>query len=293
MNNLFLFFIFIFFLSISSYACEVHLPARFLIFNETADIEKTIKKVDCSEAHISELVQILRGVEGKITSEQLEEILSSKGLAIVVSPVLIQIQQFKQLVREQLMIPSGIQLKSSQAINAPDFLSLAPGDRVDIECIGCLFGSGQILNVNIHGFDGSNSSLTVKSDFKKMVRAYKITSFIPSFSEVSKDNLNEVYVESIPHTDLITNLDTLKFYKLNKPVQAGDLLRLSDLNAINLVRSGLSTEVIIENALVRIKTHGISRSNGSLGETVEVFHPQKNKKYQGKVIDINKVLVEL
>jgi len=76
-------------------------------------------------------------------------------------------------------------------------------------------------------------------------------------------------------------------------MKAGDLLRQSDLNALSLVRAGVKTEVIIENELVKLKTSGISRSNGSLGEFVEVFHPQKNKKYLGKVIDINKVLVEL
>ena len=85
----------------------------------------------------------------------------------------------------------------------------------------------------------------------------------------------------------------LKFYKLNKPLRPGELLRQSDLNPINLVKAGSKTEVIIENELIKLKTYGISRNNGGVGEFVEVFHPQKNKKYQGKVIDLNKVLVEL
>ena len=88
-------------------------------------------------------------------------------------------------------------------------------------------------------------------------------------------------------------MDSLKFYKTNKPLRTGEILKLSDLNAINLVRAGLKTDVVLENQMVRIKTQGICRSNGTIGELVEVYHAQKNKKYLGRVVDINKVLVEL
>jgi flagella basal body P-ring formation protein FlgA len=92
---------------------------------------------------------------------------------------------------------------------------------------------------------------------------------------------------------LISDIETLAFYKTNKPLKAGEILKTADLNAINLVKAGLKTEVVLENQMIRIKTQGISRSNGTIGELVEVYHPQKNKKYQGRVVDINKVLVEL
>ena len=132
------------------------------------------------------------------------------------------------------------------------------------------------------------------ADFKKMVKAFRLTSALPSFSSVNDTNiLKEEYVETIPHTDLITDVEMLKFYKTNKPLKAGEILKKSDLNAVNLVRAGLKTDVVLENQMVRIKTSGISRGNGTIGELVEVYHPQKNKKYLGKVIDINKVLVEL
>jgi flagella basal body P-ring formation protein FlgA len=126
-----------------------------------------------------------------------------------------------------------------------------------------------------------------------MVRAYRVISFHPAFSQITETSLKEEYIESIPHTDLVTNLETLKFFKINKPLNTGDFLRQSDLNALSLVKAGVKTEVIIENELLKLKTSGISRSNGILGEFVEVYHPEKKKKYYGKVIDINKVHVDL
>lgn len=273
--------------------CEMALPHHLVIISETADLRSAIHHQNCPEETVTEITQILSSVEGKITAPQLVTMFRIKNQDVKIEPSVVQIQQFKQIVRDQLILPPGVQMKSSEAINAQNFIALAPGDRLEVQCVGCLYGTGQPLNVNLMGFDGNQRTLTVRADFKKMVKAYRLTSFMPAFADVQKDVLKEEYVESIPHTDLITDLGILRFYKLNKPVKAGELLKMSDLNAINLVKAGLKTEVIIENDLVRIKTDGISRSNGTLGEFVEVFHPQKNKKYQGKVVDINKVLVEL
>jgi flagella basal body P-ring formation protein FlgA len=179
-------------------------------------------------------------------------------------------------------------------VNTSGILALNAGDSVEVNCHSCLYGMQQPLTIQILEFDGSRKSFFATADFKKMVKAYRLLSALPSFSSLDNQALlKEEFIESIPHTDLITDLETLKFYKTNKPLRTGDIIKRSDLNAINLVRAGLKTDVVLENQMIRIKTQGISRSNGAIGETVEVFHQQKNKKYQGRVIDINKVLVEL
>jgi hypothetical protein len=274
-------------------ACEVHLPNHLVILGETTSFEASVQHTACSDQALQEINSILNSVEGKITANQFSEILKLKNLTVKIEPSLIEVQHLSHLVREQLLMPTGVQLRSSETVNAPSFLSLAPGDRVEVQCSGCLFTVQQPLNIKVIGFDGSEKMILVKADFKKMVRAYRVIGFHPAFSEITSSSLKEEFTEAIPQTDLITNLETLHFFKLNKPIRSGELLRLSDLNALNLVKAGLKTEVIIESDHVKLKTTGISRSNGTLGEFVEVFHPQKNKKYQGKVIDINKVLVEL
>lgn len=291
MKYFFLFTSFVF--TSLGYACEINLPEHLLFLGETSNISLLIKHQQCNENDLQEISLTLHQLDGRITAFQLTQIFKTKGLDVKISPELIQIQQFKQIVREQLMLPPGVQLFSSQALNNSNFLALSPGDKVEVQCIGCLYGTDQTLNLNIINFDGGRRSLTVKANFKKMVKAYRLTHFMPAFSDLSNEILKEDFVESIPHTDLVTDLDTLKFYKLNKPVKSGELLKQSDLNAIHLVKAGVKTEVIMESSQIRIKTHGVSRNAGTLGEFVEVFHPQKNKKYLGKVIDINKVLVEL
>jgi flagella basal body P-ring formation protein FlgA len=249
---------------------------------------------NCNESKISDLYQVLTKLDGRISSAQLSEMMSSRGHSgMTFSPYMIQMTQMKSIMRDQLPLPLGIQVKATRSLNSGNILALSPGDQLSVSCEACLYGTQQPINIDIKGFDGTYRSLVMTADFVKMVKAYRTTSYLNSFSDVNSSTIKEEYVESIPHTDLVSDLSVLKFYKTNKPIKNGELLRLSDLNAINLVKAGLKTEVILENQMVRIKTQGISRNNGTLGELVEVFHAQKNKKYQGKVIDVNKVLVEL
>lgn len=277
-----------------AFACEVQLPHQLIIFNEDNSGQSAYLSKNCAAEITNDLHQIVSKLEGRVASYQLKEMMSACGHAVDIGPPSINIHQFKTMVRNQLPLPAGIQVKATQSINMAGSLALAAGDKVEISCSSCLYGSQQTLNVAIIGFDGSKKNFFARADFRKMVKAYRLNSPLPSFSSLDKASLlNEEYIESIPHTDLITDMDSLKFYKTNKPLRTGEILKRADLNAINLVKAGLKTDVILENEMVRIKTSGISRSNGTIGDLVEVFHPQKNKKYQGKVIGVNKVLVEL
>lgn len=291
MNYIILFFIL---LIQTAMACEVRLPNQLVIFNDELGGLDIYQAQNCETKVLEDLHRTITGLEGRIAAFQLKEMMTSRGHQVEINPQSIVIQQFKTIIRDQLPLPTGMQVKATHLTNQTGFLALSTGDNLELSCGSCLFGSLQPLNVIVHGFDGSKRTLYATADFKKMVKAYRLVSPLASFSSLDDTNLlKEEYTESIPHTDLITDRESLKFYKTNKPLLAGALLKRSDLNAINLVRAGLKTDVVLENQMIRIKTQGISRGNGTIGELVEVYHPQKNKKYQGKVVDINKVLVEL
>lgn len=275
-------------------ACEIHLPHQMIVISDDINGKAVLRSTNCDAKTLEDLHQIITSTEGRVASYQIKEMMSAKNHEVEITPPSVLIQQLRTLIREQISLPSGVQVKTTKAINFAGIVPLPAGDKVEVNCNSCLFGTQQPIQVMIQGFDGTSQTMWATADFKKMVKAFRLTAPLPSFSTLNgATSLKEEYIESIPHTDLITDVDSLKFYITNKPLKTGELLRKSDLNAVNLVRAGLKTDVVLENQMVRIKTQGISRSNGSIGELVEVFHPQKNKKYQGKVIDINKVLVEL
>jgi flagella basal body P-ring formation protein FlgA len=289
------FFLILLIVTIPSLACEVFLPSTLVYVGQNVQQDSYLKIKDCSNDAKEIVHQTLLNLNGKVSAFQLNEMLVQRGHpGINFRPQIIQVLHLSSIIREQIHLPSGVMVKSTRALNSPEVLQLAAGDKLEASCSSCLFGTHQPINLMIKGFDGTNQSFIASADFKRMVKAFRVTQPISSFSEIqNKDLLKEEYVEAIPQTELITDFESLRFYKTNKPLRPGELLKRADLNAINLVKAGLKTEVIIENAVVRIKTEGISRNNGSLGDIVEVYHPQKNKKYQGKVVDINKVFVEL
>ncbi len=248
---------------------------------------------NCSDETVKEFHRTLTSLEGRISATQLTEIMNVKNHVIKIDQNMVQIQNLKTFIREQLPIPAGVHVKNTWALNSSNFIALAPTDQLQLYCSGCMWGIRQTINVTLVGFDGTRRELVTVADFGKMVRAFRLTRPLNSFSEITVYDVKEEYTEAVPHTEFISDVQNLRYYKSNKPLKSGELLRISDLNALNLVKAGLKTEVVLENDMVRIKTSGISRGNGALGDTVEVYHPQKNKKYQGKVIDNNKVLVEL
>ncbi len=276
------------------FACEISLPAQIIVFNNQSSGSDIYQSTNCETKIINELHQLITGLEGRIANYQIKEMMGSKGYQVEITSSSSVIHQFSNIIKDQILLPSGVGPKLTTPMNLNGAISLFAGDNLSVSCGTCLFGAQQPLNVVINGTDGTKRSFIVNTDFSKMVRALRLISPLPSFSSLNDESyFKEELTESIPHTDLMTDIKTLEFYRTNKPLMAGQLLRRSDVSPIDLVKAGLKTDVILENQMVRIKTQGISRSNGAIGDLVEVFHPQKNKKYQGKVIDINKVLIEL
>lgn len=288
------FFLFTLLFAQTALACEVTLPDTLLVLGQDIDSSPLAAK-DCGEGTVTDLRRILAEVEGRVGARQISELLEQRGHSgISVSPTTVHIKQLRTSMREQINLPPGVQVKAVRAQYTQNLVPLTAGDSIEVDCSSCLFGQAQPLRVLIRAFDGSSRTIMANADFRKMVRAYKFMAPIASFTNLGEAViLKEVFVEDAPHTDLVTDLSQARFFKTNKPLRAGDLLRHADLNPINLVRAGQKTEVVLENTMIRIKTHGISRGNGGVGDQVEIFHQQKNKKYLGKIIDHNKVLVEL
>ncbi len=287
------FLVLIFSLTGIAFSCEIHLPSHLVILSKSSRISRSAAHTRCSPEDLKNVEDTLLGIEGKVTNNQLAELLKQKGSKVLVYPPLIKIQHLISLVREEVKLPTGTTLEGIEVSAEDDFISLSQDDTYQIECQGCSFQSKQPMTLLVQNSMGQPRKTTFVASFKKLIKAYRVTSFHPAFAPIEVSHLKEELVEAIPYTDLIDDLSSLRFFKTNKPIRPGDLLRSADLRGENLVRAGTRTEVLIENKMLKLKTFGLSRNNGSWGQLVEVFHPERNKKYLGKVIDINKVLVEL
>ena len=282
--------------SLDLFACHIELPERILIV-ETKNTDVSYQKAEtCTNEEQLKLHEILMSTDGKITAQQMMRMVQIQAdMAISVSPHLIQIDHLSNLARQQLPLPQSVFVKEIRsAIGMKALYPIKNGDEISLQCQDCVYGLNQKLLLTHNPFIGDRVQHLLTINFGKLTKAYKLTQPLNGFTELKNPSFyQEDYIEVVPHTELAQNGDTLKFFKTNKPLKAGDYLKMADLVPMNLVRAGDKTELIFESAQISIKTDGIARNNGGHGDMVEIFIPAKNKKYLGKVVGDHKVVVEL
>lgn len=283
----------VFFLSLFSlnlFACE-YLGKDGLLKTQNTILthDMALKLKNCSEEEVENIRATLNNLDGNISAFQLNHLLNITDFRLNQERLIIK--SLNKIGKEQLGLKDNIHVTAGE--NTPSLIEFNSSDSLSVFCTGCLYGDNQNLQLSIKSLLGKSVNQNLKVDFKTYFNAYRLLSNTPAFSVISKDNIEVVQIEKIPHTELLTDLNQLRFFQTNKPLKAGEVLKMSNLSATRIIQAGVKSEVVLENQFIKIKTHGIPRSAGTIGQMIEVYHPEKKKKYLGKVIDINKVHVQL
>ncbi len=92
---------------------------------------------------------------------------------------------------------------------------------------------------------------------------------------------------------LFSDIEALKFFKVNKQIIVGQELNQNDLIPINLVHFNSPTQALLENDSIKMNITVFPTKNGRYGESIEVRGPYNNKKMRAKVVDLNKVIIQI
>ncbi len=276
--------------SLNSFACE-YLGKDGLLKTQNSILahDLVLKLKNCTEDQVETIRATLSNLEGNISSFQLKHLVNIPEFNLNQERLIIK--SLNKISKDQLALKDNIHVTAAKG--TPSLVEFNSNDSLSVFCNSCLYGANQDLLINIKSVLGMVNKNNIKVDFKTYFKAYRLLSNTAAFSTISQDNIEVIHTEKIPHTELVSNVDELRFFQTNKPLKAGEILKMSDLSPLRIIKAGVKSEVILENQFIKIKTHGIPRSAGSIGQMIEVYHPEKNKKYFGKVIDINKVHVQL
>lgn len=139
-----------------------------------------------------------------------------------------------------------------------------------------------------------SKSVELKREEATTQTAYRLLRAMPAFSSFDRASLiEEVQVPENAFSRYFTDPEKLKYYRTNKPLRAGEILREADIVPTTLVRAGDRVELLIDSATVRIRSHALSRQNGGIGDSVEVWNQQSGKKHYGTITGPGKVTVDL
>src|SRR5690606_1341060 len=92
--------------SAAGMACEISLAPQLIVLHAEPSA-RGIESKDCSDELRNDLVKLLSGIEGKVSSVQLAEMLAQKGHEkIFIRPYMLHVRQLRTMIREQLFMPS-------------------------------------------------------------------------------------------------------------------------------------------------------------------------------------------
>jgi len=282
------------FISLNSFAteCEIEMFSKVFKLNKNAiTLDKSIfKSYNCNESTINNVLTFLEKKEGQITANEIESKLTEENIHIV--PRKIHISTLSDLFKEQLAPNSSLVFLDNQSLNALKILTLNDGDKISATCGSCTTLGNKSVKIDIHSSQNEFKTLWFNSKLFTVAKVLKAKRNI-SFQEKSLKN-EDFYLDEMTtqHPDnLLSSFENIQFFKTNKTILAGNVITNMDLQPINLVSFGTPVQIELKSQNINLSKIAIPSRSAFFGETIEV--KLNNKSIYGKVIDFNKMVIEL
>ncbi len=268
-------------------------PVLLFIENNIFNYKDVVQNSDCPEEIKQQFSTFASQASGILTEQKINHYIQRNNIYINLIPSTVNIKQVVDLLHKDVLNDNSYFLRNLKQLSDNKVLMLTQEHKINLECENCNnTGTKNVKLVISNGTEKRAYWLTLELLRKRIALRAKET--ISPFTSLSSQNLFEkVEVPLEENVELFTNVEQLMFYQTNKTIKKGQFLTNADLNANILVRAGRKVHVEIIKNKLHLKTIGVSHSSGKINELIEVQNPETRKKYLAKIIDENKVLLEL
>lgn len=278
--------------TITSFATIYRLsPAQY--FNP----KEVIQNSTCNEFINNKFSSLLSSTEGIALSSHLVNELANEfqNLTIEVLPNKISLQNLNDKLKNTLSENSNLYFTDTRQVNNKKLFALKENEKLEVFCDNCMsYGERNIRIDTVNILEGTRITHWVSSKLAANVSVLKAKHNIPLQKNKfeKEDFITEKLLTTEPNR-FISNYEDVKFYKPSKTLIRGMPITTQDISPIQLVRYGTPVKLILKNQNINIQRSAIPHRSGAFGEIIELKNPQNNKLITGKVIDFNKVLIEL
>lgn len=276
--------------------CEVELAEKIYHFGEDTDSSLQLwRSSSCSKDFNQKLRDFLLSSSGPVRSSQLEEILSQESSSpFQFAPQRVRIFNLKERMHQRFGLSQNQELKNFRMVDKGHLL-LEKGEFLDFKCANCRKTGEKSIEIHIsHSASGKNKVRWLKADgIVKTKALIPKTTLRVSHNGLAPKDFEVVEVDTQSPQDLFTEKDQLVFFRLNKPLSQGQALTHQDLAPINLVKVGSPVKIILNRKNLSLSYRASALRSAKLGESVKLRAQNSNKIITGKVIDFNKVEIEL
>jgi flagella basal body P-ring formation protein FlgA len=272
--------------------CFIDTYEQIVTISNNNSVDDIIKFSDCSLETQNTFNKLISQIDGKISNHVVTNWFGTSNVKI--KPEIISVTQLDKFIKNSLNLNASLIIKEVKSLTGIKSLKFENQDSLKIDCTNCNstgeknFKISHVVNNQI--FSSWWFSAKILESTKGIVSLKEIPSFVKS---ISTDYVKEEMVEADTSKNLVKDINVLKYFKPIRQIPPHKILEMSDLKPINLVEMNAKVDLILKSNDVEIKTTAIAKSNGTFGETVDVLNPKTNKRIQAKIIDINKVTVNL
>lgn len=298
-KSLFLFTLLSFQVSAETGSCNIELFSKVyrLETNQTLGNTDLVQKTNCELPIINKLSQLVSNSNGTVGTDFLKRELAKDfpNYTIEISPRKLSLLDFNTTLRDQLTTGSNLYFLDSKSLNGIHSLGLVENEQLKVNCESCNSFGEKNIKIDISN-PTSNTSRTLWFSSKimakiKVFKAKRNLSFQQKHLEAEDFYADEI-LTSNPE-NIVTTLSNIHFYKANRTIVQGTAVSNFDLQAVNLVNYGTPVNVILTSKNVNLQRTAMPIRSALFGEVVELKNPNNNKTIVGKVVDYNKVVIEL
>jgi flagella basal body P-ring formation protein FlgA len=286
------------FLIINSYASfeknECHVDSYKYVYIVSDNIAGTdlYQMSSCSQKINNFITSVIQNTNGKLSGPHLNRLISRRfpNTKVLLTPGVINIRSFTNLVKNQLKIEKDMELSNLKQLSGKKVLLYNEMPVFSASCDKCDTTGDKNIKVTLT----ENRIMWFTAKLLRKRTAYSIIKTIGPFTDnIPLALLSKSNIPVKDEENLFTDIKKLKFYKTNKTLRRGSLLKKSDLAPKTLVKPGKKVTVLIKKGPIELKSIGVSLGAGKIDDFVEVKNPKTKKKYLGKIIDENKVIMEI
>ena len=276
---------------VDAQACQIHLPERIVLSGAVSN-HCPFDQRDCAPGSADELCALIQTQDGHIPLQRLQAAVGEQ-VKLLSTANQIRVQRLAELVKAKYPQSQNVDMEISTATDG-DIMVMNTNSEIELNCHPCLFNGSEAIRLYVKQFGGEPRNFNFSAKFSQHVMAARAKLTINAFATgLHSDQFEIVKVPQVAFGRYQTDLSKINFFKPNKTIRAGELLREGDLIPLTLVRAGDKVDLFFENDHVRLKSHATSRQNGGMGDKIEVWNQANGKKYRGVITDHNRVVVEL
>lgn len=292
--------LFIFFFTFAAYSkeCSIETFSKIYRTHKTQVIQTKdfVIQSNCDNEILNKISVLLTSTEGTVGTDFLiNEILREHHqLEISFSLKKISLLDLSEAFKEQLASGTNLSFLQNRSLNGLNTLGLLEGEQMRAICDSCQTLGEKTIKIDIvNPIKNSNRALWFNSKIMAKIKVVKASRNI-SFQQKNLNSKDFYFdeINTMSADNSLTTLDNIQFYKSNKTILQNTVVSNVDLQAINLVNNGTPVQVTLLNQNISLHKNAMPLRSARFGDIVELKGPN-NKNISGKVVDFNKVVIEL